>query len=167
VEDVLIKVGELIYPMDFVVIEIEKVSNAANQVPVILGRPFLTTSNALINCMNGMMRVSSGNMTLELNIFKMQRQPSSFDDIEFPIINGVNDFVFDNGFHDIFATEYESFLVDDEPEYDMSKFDDLYSTADCLLTTVSEFAPESISPLAFKLKPLPNSLKYTFLGPDE
>ena len=59
--------------MEFVLIEIETVSNLASQVPVILGRPFLATANALINCKNGMMRMSFGNMTLELNIFNLQR----------------------------------------------------------------------------------------------
>ena len=37
VEDVLIRVGEFISPVDFVVIETKKVSNLASQVPVILG----------------------------------------------------------------------------------------------------------------------------------
>ena len=72
-EDVLIRVGEFIYPIDFIVTEIEKVSNLARQVPVILGHHFLATANALINCRNGMMRLSFSNMTLELKIFNMQR----------------------------------------------------------------------------------------------
>ena len=71
VEDVFIREGEVIYPVDFVVIETEKVSNLASQVPVILGHPFLATANALINCTNRMMRLSFGNMTVELNIFNM------------------------------------------------------------------------------------------------
>jgi len=36
VEDVLIKVGELIFPMDFIVLEIESISNRKAQIPVIL-----------------------------------------------------------------------------------------------------------------------------------
>ncbi|RVW19625.1 Retrovirus-related Pol polyprotein from transposon opus [Vitis vinifera] len=32
-------------------------------------RPFLATSNAIINCRNGLMQLTFGNMTLELNIF--------------------------------------------------------------------------------------------------
>jgi len=43
----------------------------------------------------------------------------------------------------------------------------LCSTVDCLLTTVSESATESISPVALKLKPLSDSLKYAFLGLNE
>jgi len=48
VEDVLIRVGEYIYHVDFVVIETEKVSNVTSQVPVIPVPPFLVTVNALI-----------------------------------------------------------------------------------------------------------------------
>jgi len=73
VEDVLIRVGEFIYPVDFIVIETEKVSNLASQVPVILGHSFLATANPLINYRNGMMKLSFGNMTVELNTFNMQR----------------------------------------------------------------------------------------------
>ncbi|RVW84644.1 Transposon Ty3-I Gag-Pol polyprotein [Vitis vinifera] len=42
-----------------------------NYVPIILGRPFLATSNAIINCRNGVMQLTFGNMTLELNIFHL------------------------------------------------------------------------------------------------
>ena len=34
-----------------------------------MGRPFLATANAIINCRNGVMQLTFGNMTLELNIF--------------------------------------------------------------------------------------------------
>ncbi|RVW57983.1 Retrovirus-related Pol polyprotein from transposon opus [Vitis vinifera] len=46
----------------------------ANYVPIILGRPFLATSNAIINCRNGLMQLTFGNMTLELNIFYMSKK---------------------------------------------------------------------------------------------
>ena len=69
VEDVLVKVDKFYYPMDFVVLDMEPVAGGTNQVPIILGRPFLATSNAIINCRNGVMQLTFGNMTLELNIF--------------------------------------------------------------------------------------------------
>jgi len=87
VEDVLIRVGEFIYPVDFIVIENEKVYNLASQVPMILRRPFLATASTLVNYRNCMMRLSFSNMTLELNIFNMQRQSSGFDDSEFSTLN--------------------------------------------------------------------------------
>jgi len=110
VEDVLIGVGEFIYPVDFVVIEIENMSDLASQVSMILGRSFLATANALINYRNDMMRLSFGNMAVELNFFSMQRQPSGFDDMKFSTLNWVGDSVFDHAFDDVFTTEYESFF---------------------------------------------------------
>ncbi|XP_040994322.1 uncharacterized protein LOC121240861 [Juglans microcarpa x Juglans regia] len=50
------------------------------QAPVILGRPFLNTSNALINCRSGVLKLSFGNMALKLNIFNACKMPSHFDD---------------------------------------------------------------------------------------
>ena len=111
-----------------------------------------------------MMRLSFGNMTVELNFFNMQRQPSRFDDMKFSTLNWVGDSVFDDAFDDVIATEYEPFLIDNELEYDVFQFDDLCSTADCLLTAMSESVTEFVSPVALELKPLPNSLRYVFLG---
>ena len=50
VKDVLIKVDAFYFPIDFVVLDIEPTLNANTQIHVILGHPFLATSNALINC---------------------------------------------------------------------------------------------------------------------
>ena len=48
-EDVLIQVDKFYYPVDFVRLDIEPVAAGANYVPIILGIPFLATSNAIIN----------------------------------------------------------------------------------------------------------------------
>ena len=50
IEDVLIQVDKFYYPVDFVVLDTEPVAVGPNHVPIILGRPFLATSNAIINC---------------------------------------------------------------------------------------------------------------------
>ena len=60
--------------MDFVVLDTELVAVGANYVPIILGRPFLATSNAIINCQNGVMQLTFGNMTLELNNFHLSKK---------------------------------------------------------------------------------------------
>ena len=74
VEDVLIQVDKFYYPVDFVVLETEPVAIGTNHVPIILGRPFLATSNAIINFRNGVMQLTFGNMTLELNIFHLSKK---------------------------------------------------------------------------------------------
>ena len=47
INDVLIRVGEFIYPVDFIVLEIQSLSNPRAQTPVIIGRLFLSTANAI------------------------------------------------------------------------------------------------------------------------
>ena len=74
VEDVLIQVDKFYYPVDFVVLDKEPAAAWAKYVPIILGRPFLATSNAIINCRNGVMQLTFGNMTLELNIFHLSKK---------------------------------------------------------------------------------------------
>ena len=74
VEDVLVKIEKFYYPVDFVVLDIEPIANEPNHVPIILGRPFLATANAIINCRNGIMQLTFGNMTLELNIFHLNNK---------------------------------------------------------------------------------------------
>ena len=44
-EDVLVKVGKFIFPVDFVVMQMEE----DTQIPLLLGRPFLATGAALID----------------------------------------------------------------------------------------------------------------------
>ena len=48
---------------------------------MILGCPFLATSNALINCRSGLLKLSFGNMTLDLNIFNTCKQPRDEEDV--------------------------------------------------------------------------------------
>ena len=69
VEDVLVKIDKFYYPVDFVVLDTAPSSNEPNHVPIILGRSFLATANAIINFRNGLMQLTFGDMTLELNIF--------------------------------------------------------------------------------------------------
>ena len=73
-EDVLIQVDKFYYPVDFVVLDTEPVAIGANYVPIILGRPFLATSNAITNFQNGVMQLIFWNMTLELNIFHLSKK---------------------------------------------------------------------------------------------
>ena len=71
IEDVLVQVDKFYYPVDFFVLDTDLVAKGTNCIPTILRRPFLATSNAIINCKNGVMQLTFGNMTLELNIFYM------------------------------------------------------------------------------------------------
>jgi hypothetical protein len=82
VEDVLIKVDKFYFLVDFIVLDMESVQNLGSQIPVILGPPFLATANTLINCKTGVMKISFGNMTMELNIFHIRKQPLEYDEVQ-------------------------------------------------------------------------------------
>ncbi|RVX01367.1 hypothetical protein CK203_031338 [Vitis vinifera] len=84
IEDVLVQVDNFYYPVDFVVLDTDPLVKEANYVPIILGRPFLATSNAIINCRNGLMQLTFGNMTLELNIFHMSKKLITLEEEEGP-----------------------------------------------------------------------------------
>ena len=66
IKDVLIQVFKFYYPVDFVVLDTEPVAVGTNHVPIILGRPFLATSNAIINSRNGVMQLTFGTQYLPL-----------------------------------------------------------------------------------------------------
>ena len=65
IEDALVQVDKFYYPVDFVVLDMDPVAKGTNCIPIILGRPFLATSNAIINCRNGVMELTFGNMTVK------------------------------------------------------------------------------------------------------
>jgi len=85
VKDVLVQVDKFIYPVDFIVLDIQLVE-ACNLIHVILGRSFLATSNALINYRNGVMKLSFGNMTLKMNVFNICKQPGDDNDLKVDFI---------------------------------------------------------------------------------
>ena len=68
------KIDKFYYPVDFVVLDTEPIASEPNHVPIILGRPFLATANTIINSRNGVMQLTFGNMTLELNIFHLNNK---------------------------------------------------------------------------------------------
>ena len=82
VEDVLVKVNNFYYSVDFVVLDTEPMVESTHQVPIIHGRPFLATANAIINCRNGVMQLTFGNMTLKINIFHLSNRDKPSKDKE-------------------------------------------------------------------------------------
>ena len=70
-EDVLIKVDKFIFPVDFVVIDIEE----DKQVPLLLGRPFLATRVALIDMKKGELTRRVGDEAVLFNLNHSLKQP--------------------------------------------------------------------------------------------
>ncbi|XP_073049483.1 uncharacterized protein [Primulina eburnea] len=65
IEDVLVKVDKFIFPADFVVLDMEE----DEEMPLILGRPFLATGKALIDVQEGKLRLRVGDEEITFDVF--------------------------------------------------------------------------------------------------
>ena len=73
VEDVLVKVNKFIFPGNFVVLDMEEDRTA----PIILGRLFLATGQALIDVKNGELTLRVGEDQVKFNFYKSMEFPST------------------------------------------------------------------------------------------
>ena len=71
-EDVLVKVGKFIFPVDFVIMQMEE----DTQVPLLLGRPFLATGAALIDVQKGELTLRVGDEAVHCNINRILEHPN-------------------------------------------------------------------------------------------
>ena len=93
------KINNFIYPIDFVILETEPMSNTKDHILIILGRPFLATTNTLINYHNGLMKLLFRNLSIDPNIFNLENKRDQFinvnlnqDEIYEPIDLGKEEF---------------------------------------------------------------------------
>ena len=63
-EDVLIKVGKFVFPVDFMVINMEE----DKKISLLLGRPFLATKVALIDVKKGELTLKVGDEAVHFNL---------------------------------------------------------------------------------------------------
>ena len=77
IEDVLVKVGKFIFPADFIILDMEEDS----QVPLLLGRPFLSIGAALIDMQKGILTLRVGEETADFNLI-LRNLDKERDDIK-------------------------------------------------------------------------------------
>ena len=70
-EDVLVNVDKFMFPVDFVVMDIEE----DTEVPLILGRPFMKTAKVIIDVDDGKLKVRVQDDEVNLNVFEAMQHP--------------------------------------------------------------------------------------------
>ena len=169
IEDVLIQVDRFYYPVDFVVLDTEPVAVRPNHVPIILGRPFLATSNAIINCRNGVMQLTFGNMTLELNIFHLGKRHMHSEEGDFEEICILDTILEEQAnqqqVQDILTSELSECLVEQHEHQEVSIMQGYWRRRIEILPLLTGNKPKE--PQQIELKPLPAELKYAFLEANE
>jgi hypothetical protein len=165
VEDVLSKVDKFYFPVDFIVLDTKPVQNVGVQIPVILGRPFLGTANAMINCRTEVMKISFGNMTMELDNFDISKKPKECDEIGSSCL--IDEIIEEVGEESSIKDPLEACLAQFGKDLDLHE---LLEQVEVILqlAPIESMEKEKVTvlePPKKELKPLPTNLKYKFLGP--
>ena len=74
IEDVLVKVDKLIFPTDFIGLDMEE-----EEIFIILGSPFLTTGRAMIDVHRGELKLRVQDDEVKFNVFEAMRHPAESD----------------------------------------------------------------------------------------
>nr|XP_043639534.1 uncharacterized protein LOC122610629 [Erigeron canadensis] len=85
-EDVLVKVGGLVFPVDFVIIDVDEALN----VPLILGRPFLATVDANIEVGRGKFTLRTGDESVEFLNISSFSSPDVFNSVETTCVSSID-----------------------------------------------------------------------------
>jgi hypothetical protein len=172
IEDVLIKVDKFYYPVDFIILDIELAVNIELQVPIILGRPFLATANALINCRTGVIKLSFGNMIVELNIFDISKQPFEYEEVRSTcmikelIEEMVNELSSDDHLGECLTAHGGDMNLDTLLEQADAMLDSI-TASETNIEGTTDTSSSAIEQAKRELKPLPDTLKYKYLDPSE
>nr|KYP32764.1 hypothetical protein KK1_046457 [Cajanus cajan] len=110
VEDVLVRVGELIFPADFYVLDMEK-GFSYGSAPIILGRPFLKTAWTKIDVFAGTLSMEFGDIFVYFNILDAMKFPSKDHSHSIFGVELIDDII-DEHIHDLdsFHVKKHSFL---------------------------------------------------------
>ncbi|XP_026459719.1 uncharacterized protein LOC113360425 [Papaver somniferum] len=178
IEDFLVQVENFIYPVDFVILDTQHVCSQDINIPIILGCPFLSTANAIIHCQTGLVKFSYGNQKISVNVFKALQAPPDPEYYESICMidslventfttNSVSDpleaclahfgayYDEDSHFKEVNA------LLDSAPVMNYGKWQ---HKPEPLPPTIDKPLPSSVKAPTLELKPLPDTLKYVFLG---
>ncbi|CAN6695215.1 unnamed protein product [Malus baccata var. baccata] len=161
-EDVLVQVNHLIFPADFYVLDMED-SVHSTSLPILLGRPFMKTARTKIDVYKGTLTIEFDGEVINFNISETMRYP--VDDHSCFFIDVI----------DSLAQEYLEELNEDALEIAITKGIELKNQELGAMQTHSQIGEPNVVPFneevveapTLELKPLPDHLKYVFLGDDE
>ncbi|RVW94437.1 Retrovirus-related Pol polyprotein from transposon 17.6 [Vitis vinifera] len=133
-------------------------------------KPFLATANALINCRNGLMQLSFGNMTVEMNVFNLCKQPMDHDDVENEeaclievLVQEHTEKLMEENIDEFFSTivkkECVQVATEWKEKYTIQSLNSVENDEESKKEEVEISKPE--------LKPLPHGLKYVYLEANE
>ncbi|XP_019248465.1 PREDICTED: uncharacterized protein LOC109227722 [Nicotiana attenuata] len=176
IEDVLAQVGSFIFPADFIILNYEP----DQEVPFILGRPFLATGRAIIDVCEGKMTMRVGDRVEVFNIYKALRLPAYYEELF--MISVVESDATSLVPYMSPVDPVERVLIGDEEDSEDEMMGEIEQVLDMSCSYVHGFGkfdeldrPVTLTPPKpsieeapkLELKPLPAHLGYAYLGNSE
>ncbi|CAJ2671898.1 uncharacterized protein LOC123891769 [Trifolium pratense] len=172
-EDVLVKVDKFIFPIDFVVMDIEE----DDDVPLILGRSFMKTARMMIDIDDGVMKLRVQDEEVSFNLWEAMKHQKEKDVC--CKLDATEEAILDVRIQMDNRSTLEQALTDAFNELDpdreneiedfLKKLDD-FEEVSPLEAKIDELKIDSNEPkpveVKLELKTLPSHLKYTFLEED-
>ncbi|XP_061364095.1 uncharacterized protein LOC133307584 [Gastrolobium bilobum] len=173
VENVLVKVDKFILPADFIILDYEE----DREVPIILGRTFLTTGGAVIDVKEGELAMNVNGEQVKFNILKAMKYPRDIEECSrLDIIDCVvkDKFLHESALDSLQISGFKGLEISQTDSEEVVKW--LNSRSDVVWKNKNfeslELAkrglkilkPSIEEPLVLELKPLPNHLRYAYLG---
>ncbi|KAI3719843.1 hypothetical protein L6452_20748 [Arctium lappa] len=164
IEDVLVQVDKFIFPADFIILDFE----ADQDIPILLGRPFLATGRTLIDVQKGELTMRLQDQKVTFNVFNSLKYPTDVEDCS--SLSVIESSCYEEGVKQACRMEEKDEEYDDD-DYDriieetlplnVAKFELLENNE------LKTFTPSVITPPVLELKQLPSHLKYAFLRDDD
>jgi len=169
-EDVLVKVDKFVFPVDFVVMDIEE----DNDVPLILGRAFMLAARMMIDYDDGLMKVRLDDEEINFNLHDAMK--NSKDKGACFKVDATDEVIMDTRKQLHKPTSLERMLTD---ALNVLSAEEEKEIEECLkeLETLKEIPPkkakteelndnEKVEESKVEMKVLPSHLKYVFLEED-
>ncbi|XP_070017784.1 uncharacterized protein [Nicotiana sylvestris] len=139
-------VGKFVFPAYFVILDCK----IDKEIPILLGRSFLATGRALIDCETGELKMRLNDEEITFNVHKSMRRPSEFTNCSLIDVVDV-----------IVETDDEMLTIEDPLVACLMNLDEL--NGEELRNSSKPYIEE---PPKLESKPLPAHLRYEFLGTD-
>ncbi|XP_019172468.1 PREDICTED: uncharacterized protein LOC109167852, partial [Ipomoea nil] len=177
IEDVLLQVNNLIFPTDFYVLDMENNDHSA---PILLGRPFLKTAKTKIDIHSGTLTMEFDGNVVTFNIYDAMKYPGGDNSAySVDIIDSLVEEVFEFNGEDKLEVVICEHLEKGNNEFSLSAnlYEVIASLNHCpklrqqnnvsymaLPASSEKLLPSVVQAPIPALKPLPEHLKYAFLG---
>ncbi|GKF78851.1 DNA-directed DNA polymerase, partial [Tanacetum coccineum] len=161
-ENLLVEISKFIFPVDFVVLEMDE----DELVPMILGRPFLATTRAVIDFHEGKLSLRVGSESITFNIGKSIKSKYSRDDYLY-CTDHTTKLVQEQW---VDTVNHDGKWTKEEEEEDSNKVlaVSFYPRIEAVeplewKAPKNRLKPSSVEPPKLELKELPEHLEYAFL----